>query len=119
MLFQVSGLLYIGWQILLVLVSLSKICTGADGGWVVTTRFSQLSQQSKPARVRIGPDSPGSGPGSPPANCSPIGAAFASVPDSDDKVPNSHGRTSPELQRPPARPPPRWNGATPTKLFMA
>jgi len=100
--------------ILLVLVSLSKICTGADGGWVVTTRFSQLSQQSKPARVRIGPDSPGSGPGSPPANCSPIGAAFASVPDSDEKVPNSIGRTSPELQRPP----PRWIGAS-GKLYMA
>ena len=35
---QASGILYIGWQILLVIVSLSKICTGADGGWVVTMR---------------------------------------------------------------------------------
>lgn len=37
-LFQASGLLYIGWQVLLVLVSLTKICRGATGGWVVTTR---------------------------------------------------------------------------------
>ena len=38
MVFQLSGILYIGWQLLLVFVSLSKICRGADGGWVVTSR---------------------------------------------------------------------------------
>jgi len=38
MLFQVTGIVYIGWQLMLVVISLSKICRGADAGWVVTSR---------------------------------------------------------------------------------
>lgn len=37
--FMMSGSLYIGWQLMLVIVSLSKICLKADGGWEVTDRL--------------------------------------------------------------------------------
>ena len=50
-LFQMSGLLYIGWQMLLVVVSLSKICTGADGGWIVTTRATANGSNRKEGSV--------------------------------------------------------------------
>ena len=88
-LFQISGLLYIGWQVLLVIVSLSKICTGADGGWIVTQRLPSKQQASNPAS----PHRPSSQPPS------PIAAAFQSVRDADMKVPDSLGRTSPEPMR--------------------
>mmetsp|Transcript_19213 Transcript_19213/g.57904 ORF Transcript_19213/g.57904 Transcript_19213/m.57904 type:complete len:177 (+) Transcript_19213:1356-1886(+) len=37
-LFQVAGILYLLWQLVLILISLVKICTGNAGGWVVTQR---------------------------------------------------------------------------------
>ncbi|KAL3902421.1 MAG: hypothetical protein SGPRY_012074 [Prymnesium sp.] len=40
LLFQATGVLYISWQLLLACISLSKVCIGADGGWIVTTRAS-------------------------------------------------------------------------------
>ena len=36
--FQVTGMLYIGWQLLLVVVSLSKVLTGSETRWEVTQR---------------------------------------------------------------------------------
>ena len=63
--FQLSGVLYLSWQLLLVVVSLTKICTGADGGWIVTQRMAV----------------PASGAGGAPgkAQGSPIQAAYASL----------------------------------------
>jgi len=46
LLFQVSGIMYISWQLLLAVVSLSKICIGADGGWIVTARAASTSAAS-------------------------------------------------------------------------
>ena len=97
LLFQVSGLLYIGWQVLLVVVSLAKICTGTDGGWVVTKRVASPAANGKPA-----PISPGTllgRGGFSPQPPSPIAAAFAVVDDADAKVPNSLGRSSPDFFR--------------------
>ena len=37
--FMCSGSLYIGWQLMLVVISLGKICLKADGGWEVTARM--------------------------------------------------------------------------------
>ena len=48
-LFQATGSLYIGWQILLVLVSLFKIYLKSDGEWVVTTREQPVQQQPSPS----------------------------------------------------------------------
>ena len=90
LLFQISGLLYIGWQVLLVFVSLSKICTGADGGWIVTKRLAASPVGHRFGRLE--------GSSQPP---SPIAAVFAQVQDADAKVPGSHFATSPELTRPP------------------
>ena len=36
--FQFSGVLYVGWQLLLVVISLTKIFTGSVSGWEVTQR---------------------------------------------------------------------------------
>jgi hypothetical protein len=49
-LFQATGSLYIGWQILLVLVSLFKIYLKSDGEWVVTTREQSGQQQPSPSQ---------------------------------------------------------------------
>ena len=88
--FQASGILYIGWQVLLVLVSLSKICTGQDSGWVVTTR-QQVAKEGRGAKQRAlshersTPPDPESGGGSEyplgrrPPSPSPIQAAFGVV----------------------------------------
>jgi len=46
--FQMSGVLYLGWQLLLVFVSLSKIGTGTTDGWVVTTRAVAPPTDAKP-----------------------------------------------------------------------
>ncbi|KAL1503893.1 hypothetical protein AB1Y20_012356 [Prymnesium parvum] len=49
LLFQVTGIMYISWQLLLAVISLSKVCIGADGGWIVTTRAApeRLSRKSR------------------------------------------------------------------------
>lgn len=62
--FQFTGVLYIGWQLLLVIVSLSKICRGVDGGWVVTKR-----SDAQPMALGEPPSPAGT----------PLGAAFAST----------------------------------------
>ena len=38
--FQLSGVLYIGWQLLLVVISLTKIFSGTVSGWEVTQRIA-------------------------------------------------------------------------------
>lgn len=89
LLFQLSGVLYIGWQILLVTVSLAKICTGSDGGWVVTRRLGARPAHEGPTR---------------PPECTPIAAAFAQVrrdEEADRKVPGSLRASSPTPYRPP------------------
>lgn len=35
---QVAGIPYLLWQLLLVIISLLRICSGTDSGWVVTQR---------------------------------------------------------------------------------
>ena len=132
LIFQISGVLYIGWQILLVVVSLTKICAGADGGWVVTKRertgakasaLRAVSVSCQTGEDTIGPllseraaiGAPGAAPGSVGAlidrnfnkrkGCTPIGAAFAPIrddADADAKVPGSLRAVSPEPYRPPA-----------------
>lgn len=82
--FQLSGVLYIGWQLLLVLISLAKIFTGSDGGWEVTTRSAEAAPacggdggNCAAQQTRMGSSS-SSAPSSPIALAasSPLNAAF-------------------------------------------
>ena len=102
--FQASGLLYIGWQILLVVVSLSKICMNQDGGWVVTKRSAPSTDRSDtqhPAAPKRRPSASRTGP----SPRGPLEAAFASIQrneEADAKVPGSFGVGSPQPSRPQA-----------------
>uniref|UniRef100_A0A7S3AML5 Glycosyltransferase 2-like domain-containing protein n=1 Tax=Haptolina ericina TaxID=156174 RepID=A0A7S3AML5_9EUKA len=49
--FQASGILYVSLQLLLALISLAKICIGADGGWIVTARATGTSS-SAPSKAK-------------------------------------------------------------------
>jgi len=73
--FQMSGLVYIGWQLLLVFISLSKICRGADGGWVVTSRAAGISVPRRGGKP--GTDLPSPAPLPPPGAAIPATAASA------------------------------------------
>ena len=99
--FQASGLLYIGWQVLLVIVSLSKICTNQDGGWVVTKRSSDESTTGEAAPPKRRPSATRTGP----SPRGPLEAAFATIPrneEADAKVPGSLRALSPMPSRPQA-----------------
>lgn len=39
--FMMSGTIYIGWQLMLVVISLGKIFLKADGGWEITERLAE------------------------------------------------------------------------------
>ena len=100
--FQITGVLYIGWQILLVIVSLSKICTKTDGGWVVTKRVET------PTGTDRSPSKPPTRPKATPLArkrpSGPLEAAFAPIQRNDEadaKVPGSLRSLSPELSRAP------------------
>jgi len=84
--FSLTGVLYISWQLLLVIVSLSKICTGTDGGWEVTVRSATQPSagasdapanpsSSSPPAVQV--DASRSVHTSPMSQSSPIGAVFS------------------------------------------
>ena len=84
--FSLTGVLYISWQLLLVIVSLSKICTGTDGGWEVTVRSATQPSagasdapanpsSSSPPAVQV--DASRSVHTSPMSHSSPIGAVFS------------------------------------------
>jgi len=51
LIFQLSGILYLSWQLLLVFISLSKICSGTDGGWV-SPRAPPTSRPKRPQKGR-------------------------------------------------------------------
>ena len=84
--FQLSGVLYIGWQLLLVLISLAKIFSGSDGGWEVTTRSAEAAPacggeggNCAAQQTRMGSSSSSSSAPSSPialAASSPLNAAF-------------------------------------------
>ena len=84
--FMASGSLYIGWQLMLVVVSLSKIFLKADGGWEVTTRMLTSTEGQTPPTANQPPDR-GASPApaalkSPPFSptMSPLNAAFHPIP---------------------------------------
>jgi cellulose synthase/poly-beta-1,6-N-acetylglucosamine synthase-like glycosyltransferase len=47
--FQLTGAVYIGWNLALYFISLIKICTGADSEWVVTTRAPDVPSRARTA----------------------------------------------------------------------
>ena len=88
------------WQILLVFVSLSKICSGSDGGWVVTKRLNATTIDGN-------------------SSYNPIAAAFAPGGNAawdakaDAKDPAGYGNISP------SSPAPRPWYEDPSKTLMA
>jgi len=68
--FQLSGVLYLGWNVALYVISLAKICTGTDNGWIVTTRAADVS--------RVDNTPPGVAYSRPRVLGTPIQAAYAS-----------------------------------------
>ena len=79
--FQITGVLYIGWQLLLVIVSLTKIFTGGDKGWEVTARMLSSNK--------------GSDGGNAPSGAEPSGAPAPTVSTTGETVATAPGSSSP------------------------